>query len=281
MKIAITGSTGFVGKQLVQKFVSNGDEVIQISRNDFSEDRLSQLLSDVNIVINLAGSSIIKRWSEKYKEILKKSRIDTTKMLLDSIEKLEKRPEMLISTSAVGIYKNIGIHNEDSTDFADSFLSNLCQNWESEAKRGEDLGMKVAIFRFGVVLGKGGALQKMLLPFKLGLGGKIGTGKQAVSFIQIDDLIDFYTFAIENKLSGIFNLGTPEPTTNLGMTKALGKVLFRPTIFPLPAFVVKLIFGEGAKVLIDGETMFPKRILESGFKFKYPDIESALRKSLS
>jgi uncharacterized protein (TIGR01777 family) len=280
MIIAVAGATGFVGKNLIKRLRENGDEVISIGRDEYKEEKLLQLLKNVDVVINLAGSSIVKRWSEKYKKILRSSRIETTKALIDAIEKLEKKPELLISTSAVGIYSNVGEHTEDSTDFADTFLSQLCQDWENEAKRGEEIGMKVAIFRFGVVFGNGGALKKMLLPFKLGLGGRIGSGKQSVSYIQINDLVDFYIHVIQNRIDGVFNLGTPNPTTNLLMTKTIGKILHRPTIFPLPSFIVKLIFGEGAKVLIDGEKMLPKRVLETGFKFKFPDIESTIRKSI-
>jgi uncharacterized protein (TIGR01777 family) len=275
-KIAITGASGFVGKAVSKHFVEMGDEIVSIGRDDFTLEKLVEKLEGVEVIINLAGSPIVKKWSEKYKKELIESRVNTTKILVEAISKLEEKPTHLISTSAVGIYNNIDTHTEESINFGNSFLSNLCINWESEAKKAEELGVMVTIFRFGVVLGNGGALKKMLPPFKMGVGGKIGSGKQAVSFIHIEDLLRAYFFVIEHELSGVFNLATPQPTTNLEMTQILGKVLRRPTLFPVPEFVVKKIFGDGARVLIDGEKMVPERLLEEGFEFKFNYIEEAI-----
>jgi uncharacterized protein (TIGR01777 family) len=279
MRVAITGASGFVGKHLTEMFKERGDEVLSIGRAELklSSKDIANILAGSEVVINLAGSPIVGRWSEKYKKILRSSRIDTTHKLVEAISQMETKPKHLISTSAVGIYNNRETHGEESTNYSDGFLSTLCRDWEGEAKEVEKFGVNLAIFRFGIVLGRdGGALQKMLLPFKLGVGGKIGSGKQGVSFIHIEDLKSAYTFVIERGLSGVFNLGSPQPTTNLEMTKALGKALHRPTISPLPEFVVKLIFSEGARVLIDGEKMVPNRLVSEGFQFKFPDISSAL-----
>lgn len=230
-------------------------------------------MANSNIVINLAGANIISRWTPEYKQLLYSSRIDTTSKIVEAINNSETKPELLISTSAVGIYDNKDTYDEKG-NFSNDFLSTLCQRWEEEAKKANT---KVSIFRFGIVLGKkGGAFAKMLTPFKLGLGGVIGSGNQAFSFIHIDDLLNAYKFVIDNNLADTFNLTAPKPTTNLGLTRALGKAVKRPTFFPVPEFVLKLIFSEGAKVLTDGQDVVPKKLLSLGFKFKYNDIQETV-----
>jgi hypothetical protein len=279
MKIAITGISGFVGQNL--KMALSSDEVITIKR-DISEVDLCKLLESVDVVINLAGSPIIARWSEEYKKVLYNSRIDTTKKLIDAFSKISKKPSLFISTSAIGIYDNKGIYDEYNTNYGDDFLSNLCKDWEKKKKKAQNFGIRTAIFRFGIILGQnGGALQKMLTPFKLGIGGCIGDGSQKFSFIHIDDLVNAFLFVIRNSnINGTFNLTAPVPTTNYGLTKALGKTLHRPTIFNVPEFILKIIFSEGAKVLTDGQSVIPKRLIESGFEFKYKTIEEAIENLL-
>lgn len=269
-KVVISGASGFVGSYLQEYFKENYT-IDTISRNELDDsDALVAKLQDADVVINLAGANIIHRWTDEYKKVLYSSRIDTTHKIVDAINRCENQP-FLISTSAIGIYNNEQTHDGSSKEYADDFLSNLCQNWEAEAKK--SIG-KVAIFRFGVILGKdGGALSKMLLPFKLGVGGKIGSGAQHFSFIHIEDLARAYKFVIELSLEGTFNLTAPNPTTNLGMTKALGKALSRPTIFPLPEFVVEWLYGEGAKVLTDGQKVIPTKLVERGFDYKYKTID--------
>ncbi|HHH20020.1 MAG TPA: TIGR01777 family protein [Campylobacterales bacterium] len=278
-QIAITGASGFVGTHLTQFFQEHGYTVTPIRRSDLKDtQQLQTKLKQSEIVINLAGANILQRWSEAYKKTLYHSRIDTTRALVQAIESLDKRPSLLISTSAVGIYKNDQEYTEYATEFDEGFLAHICQDWEAEAQRARALGVRTVITRFGVVLGRdGGALQKMLLPFKLGLGGMIGDGKQAFPFIHIDDLARFYLHAIEKEeVQGIYNMTAPQLTTNYGLTKALGSILHRPTILPLPSFVVALIFGEGASVLTDGQTVIPQRTLESGFTFTFESIEEVL-----
>jgi len=271
-KIVISGASGFVGSYL-QEYLKENYEIEAISRNELSNNEaLLAKIAGADVVINLAGASIIHRWSESYKKKLYSSRIETTHKIVDAINRCDT-PPLLISTSAIGIYDGAQTHDGSSKEYADDFLSNLCQNWEAEAKK--SVG-KVAIFRFGVVLGKGGALQKMMLPFKLGLGGKIGSGKQHFSFIHIEDLARAYKFVIELSLEGTFNLTTPNPTTNLGLTKALGKALGRPTLFPVPEFVLQWIYGEGATVLIDGQKVVPSKLIERGFDYKYKTIDEVL-----
>lgn len=277
-KIIITGASGFVGSSLTKNFTTNGYEVIAIQRNELKDiQKLSVLLNNSYAVINLAGANIINRWSEDYKKLLYSSRIDTTKALVEAMSKCDVKPQNLISTSAVGIYKNDAKYNEKDTNLADDFLGKLCQDWEKEAFKAKKLGISVSIFRFGIVMGNGGALAKMITPFKLGLGGTIGDGTQAFSFIHITDLINSYNFVLNNeKIDGIFNITAPEPTTNHGLTKALGKSLHRPTILPIPQFVLNLILSEGAKVLTDGQTALPTHLMESGFKFEFKTIEEVI-----
>lgn len=276
--IAITGSSGFVGTNLKRFFESRGFKVIAIKRTELNNiDKLCQIIEKTNILINLAGANIINRWTEEYKKLLKTSRLNTTKALVEAMAKVNTKPEVFISTSAVGIYKNKTCYDEEYYDYEDDFLGNLCKSWEKEALKAKKIGIRTIVFRFGIVLGDGGALEKMLTPFKFGLGGTIGDGSQDFSFIHMDDLIKAYEYVSENKTCvGIYNLTAPNPTTNNGLTKSLGKTLNRPTILPIPEFILNLIFSEGAKVLTDGQCVKPKRLLDSGFKFKFKSIDDAI-----
>jgi uncharacterized protein (TIGR01777 family) len=275
--IAITGASGFVGTSLIKYFSALGYKVLPIARDVLNnQEKLNEILNSSDIVINLAGANIINRWSESYKKLLYSSRIDTTSKIVNTIKNIQNKPKLLISTSAVGIYDNKETYNENG-NYSNDFLSKLCQDWENEASKAKSDSTKVSIFRFGIVMGKdGGALQKMITPFKLGLGGVIGNGSQSFSFIHIDDLLNAYKFVIENNYEEIFNLTAPEPTTNKGLTLALGKTLKRPTILPVPEFVLNLIFSEGAKVLTDGQSVVPKKLLDLGFKFKFKTIEDTI-----
>ena len=275
--IAISGASGFVGSSLT-KFFSNLDyKILPIKREILNDKtKLEELLNKSDILINLAGANIINRWSESYKKLLYSSRINTTQKLVSAIKNIDNPPKLLISTSAVGIYDNKATYDENGT-YSNDFLSSICQEWEKEALKAKSENTKVSIFRFGIVLGKdGGALQKMILPFKLGLGGVIGSGEQAFSYIHIEDLLNAYKFVIENSYEDTFNLSAPTPTTNKGLTQALGKTLKRPTILPVPEFVLNIIFSEGAKVLTDGQSAFPKKLLDLGFEFKYKTIQETI-----
>jgi len=276
--IAITGASGFVGTYLNNFFSNLGFSIIAISRDILNnESKLKEIIQKSDVIINLAGANIINRWTPAYKELLYTSRIDTTKKIVTVLNNLKDKPRQLISTSAVGIYDNKDTYAENG-NYANDFLSNLCQDWEKEAFKAKNENTKVSIFRFGIVLGKdGGAFSKMITPFRLGLGGIIGSGNQAFSYIHIEDLLNAYKFVIENNIEDTFNLTAPKPTTNLLFTRALGKALRRPTIFPVPEFVLKLIFSEGAKVLTDGQDAIPKKLIDLGFKFKYKNIEETLK----
>jgi uncharacterized protein (TIGR01777 family) len=276
--LAITGSSGFVGTNLQKLFEKKGFNVIGIKRDELNnKEKLLSIIEASDIIVNLAGANIISRWTKPYKRILFNSRIDTTKALIDAMKTAKNKPKLFISTSAVGIYKNSTSYDEEYYEYKDDFLGKLCKNWETEALKANELNIRTAIFRFGIVLGNGGALAQMLTPFKFGLGGIIGHGMQDFSFIHIEDLLNAYDFIYENEdLEGVFNLTAPEPTTNYGLTKALGKSLNRPTILPIPEFVLNLIFSEGAKVLTEGQCVKPKRLLDSGFKFKFNNINSTI-----
>ena len=272
MKIAITGASGFVGTHLRDTFRNH----IVINRSD-SEDEIVSKLNGVDVVLNLAGAPIIKRWSDSYKKVLVSSRIETTKKLVKAINRSDVK--YFISTSAIGAYPDNGSYDETYSSYAKDFLGYLTQEWESEALKCDK---PTAIVRFGIVLGSdGGALSQMLLPFKMGVGGRIGDGNMMMSWIDVDDLVRIYSHLIEKKLTGVYNATSPTPVSNAEFTKTLGAALHRPTIFPLPEFVLKLIFGEGASVLTGSKEVYPNALLESGFEFKYKKLKSSLKHLLS
>ncbi len=279
-KVAIAGASGFVGTSLQKMFKENGFDVISLRRADIADTkRLAEIIDGVDVVVNLSGANIIARWSESYKKELYDSRIYTTRNLINAIGQTQNKPKLLISTSAVGIYSNSKKQTEDEYEFGTDFLAKVCKDWELEASRANEFGVRCAIFRFGIVLGKsGGAFAKMVTPFRFGLGGNIGSGKQYFSFIHIKDLCRAFKFVVENSSQeGVFNLTAPNVTTNAGLTKALASALNRPAFFDVPEFVLKLIFGEGAKVLTDGQNVYPKKLLDNGFVFEFDNIETTIK----
>jgi len=277
-KIAITGASGFVGTNLTNIFHQEGYDVIAIKRDELKDvEKLTKILDGCEVVVNLAGANIINRWSDEYKNLLYSSRIGTTRQLVKAMKRTYQKPKLFISTSAVGIYSNQDQYDEENYKHGDDFLANLCKDWEAEASKASELGIRTVIFRFGIVMGQGGALSKMLLPFKLGLGGTIGDGTQAFSFVHIEDLKKAFVFTMTNEnTEGVYNMTSPIPTTNLGLTNALGKSLRRPTVLPVPSFVLDLIFSEGSKVLTDGQSAVPKRLIDAGFEFEFHTIEDTI-----
>jgi uncharacterized protein (TIGR01777 family) len=272
MKIALTGASGFVGTALQKHF----NDCVIIDRDD-NENKIVQKLKDVDVVINLAGAPIIKRWSDPYKKLLLESRIETTKKLVNAVN--QSSVKHFISTSAIGIYPDNKKCDESCTELADDFLGKLAREWEAEAQR---CTKATTIFRFGVVLGKGGgALAQMITPFKLGVGGTIGEGKMITSWIHMADLVGMYQYVIENHLAGVFNATSPHPVSNYIFTKALGKALNRPTILPIPKLAIRIMYGEAASVLTGSKEVYPRRILEAGYRFKYENIDDALREIIS
>ena len=268
MRVAFSGASGFVASHLQKVF----SDFVAVGRDDTHEQILEKLRG-VDAVFNLAGAPIIKRWSEAYKEVLRSSRIETTKKLVNAIN--ESEVKHFISTSAIGAYPDGAAFDESFDGYGDDFLGSLAREWENEAKK---CTKPTAIVRFGVILGgDGGALAQMLPPFKLGLGGNIGDGKMMMSWIDIDDLVSMYGYILEHNLTGTFNATAPNPVTNAEFTKVLGDVLRRPTFLPLPEFVLRLLFGEGATVLTGSKEIYPRAIEAAGFAFEYKTIEASLQ----
>lgn len=268
MKVALTGASGFVGTTLQEHF----KECVIIDRKD-DEAAIVNKLHDIDVVINLAGAPIIKRWSDPYKKILLNSRIESTERLVKAVNK--SSVSHFISTSAIGIYPDDKRCDEGCTEVADDFLGELAKKWEEEALL---CTKPTTILRFGVILGKdGGALAQMLTPFRWGVGGIIGNGKMITSWIDIEDLMRIYHFIIDHQITGTFNATSPTPVTNYTFTKTLGKVLKRPTILPIPEFVLGIMYGEASSVLTGSKEVYPTALVEKGFEFEYEDLETSLR----
>jgi uncharacterized protein len=282
MIIAISGATGFIGKQLSDYFLRTGNELIMISRGDFAcgINHLAKVINSADVIINLAGSSVLLRWTNKNRDIIRSSRIITTQLLVDAVRKNETGhcPKVFINASAIGIYGDSGNHDEYSTILGSGFLASVCKAWESETVALNNINLRLCIIRIGIVLGNtGGTFGKMLPVFKAGLGGRIGSGKQPFSFIHILDFCRAIEHLILNdKSSGVYNLASPEPTTNNLFSKTLSRYLHRPYLFIIPGFVLKIIYGEASVLLTEGICVKPTRLAEEGFKFLFPDVSAAV-----
>ena len=280
MIVALTGASGFVGQAVARKLGEKGWTIRVINHKNITlpiRDFNEQFIEGTDVVINLAGAPVSRKWTVEWKEEIYNSRIITTQKIAEAINSATIKPSLLISASAVGIYDSINTHSESSMQFADSFLSKVCRDWEDEAWKAAP-SCRVVIFRMGVVLGEnGGALEKMQGPFSYGLGGKIGNGRQVMSFIHLTDLVDALIFTIENQgMVGVYNAVTPFPVTNSEFTDKLGKILGHPAILTIPSFVLKIIYGEGAQVLLEGQRVLPERLEKAGFRFRYPTLQNAL-----
>lgn len=298
MKFFLTGGTGFVGSYLTEQLSQRGHSITILSRSarprSGSQPAVTLLQGDPNVpgpwmhtvaehdvVINLAGASINVRWTEETKKIIRASRVLTTRHLVEALAAApERQTKLLLSTSAIGYFGDRGESEltEDSGP-GDDFLAQLAQEWEAEALKAQDLGMRVAITRFGVVLGRGGGILEKLVPlFKAFVGGPVGSGQQWFSWIDQEDQLRAFLFVLEHPdLAGPINFTSPNPVRNADFAKALGTVLNRPSWVPAPAFAVKLALGEFAKMVLGGQKVLPKKLLEAGFTFEYPSIEAALR----
>jgi len=280
MKIAVTGSNGYIAQNLIIKFKSAGYNIVRIQRAElYEKESLKKAISGIDTVIHLAGSPIFRRWTKTGKDEILNSRILPTANLVIVINELplDKRPKTFISASAIGIYMSGQSHTENSTDFSKGFTGIVAHQWE-EASQNLDHSVRRVIFRIGVVIGKESATIKKLLPiFKMGLGGKIASGKQPFPFVHIDDVVNSFFWACQNKeVSGVFNLAAPQNIDNKQFTKALARKLKRIAIFSVPEVALKLIFGETAIMLTESPQAFPERLLQYGYHFKFPDIESCL-----
>ncbi len=280
LKIVMSGATGFVGSHISRRLSELNCEIVHLGRHDFKmgPEDLATRMKGTDIIINLAGAPIIERWTTAYKKEMYDSRIGCTKKLVDACKLLERKPSLFISTSAVGYYSSNGSHTEEQHSRSDDYMGRLAYDWEQAALKAEELGIRTVIFRFGIVLGKdGGALKQMLTPFKAGLGGTIGDGSQAFSWVHVNDLMRAFEAVIEDpSYEGAYNLTAPNPTTNKGLTEALGKALHKQALVKIPHFALRLQYGEGAQTLINGWHVIPKRLLDSGFSFTFTNIEEAV-----
>jgi uncharacterized protein len=280
MKIAIAGVTGFVGVHLNDYLQQSGHEVVAVTRNHFkfSVLNLSRYLQGVDAVINLSGSPVINRWTKKNRAIILQSRVETTSKLVEAISVMTEKPNIFINASAIGIYDYVNLHSEHSEMFGENFLSQVVQQWEDAAFSAKETINRVCIARLGVVFGAdGGAFPKLALPFKWGVGGRIGNGKQAVSFIHINDVVRAFEHLLtSNSASGIYNFTAPNYTTNGEMSKALATSLGKPMWFTVPLAMLKIVYGKASQVIVGGEKVIPKRLLDEGFTFNFPDITTTV-----
>jgi uncharacterized protein len=292
MNILVTGSSGFVGSAIIPVLKGKGHEIKRLVRakKGHSDEILwtppdqgpdPAALEGIDAVIHLAGESISSRWTDKRKQAIRESRGKSTRVLVDALVRMKTPPKILISASAIGYYGNHGDEIVRDGDAPGSdFLASVCREWEAATEQASQKGIRVVNLRFGIILSsEGGALGKMLTPFKMGLGGKIATGRQYMSWIAMDEVIQVILFVLsQNALQGPMNTVAPKPVTNEEFTKTLGRVLQRPTVFPMPAFAARLAFGEMADaLLIGGVRVEPAKLARSGYSFRYPDLEVALR----
>lgn len=283
MKVLVTGVTGFVGSHLSRALKARGHTVLEVSRRpgapfDWTDASLARGVDEADAIVHLAGENLFgKRWSAAQKQVLWSSRYDSTKKL--AALAAQRRPVCFVSTSAIGYYgaSDTAVFQEGSPR-GSGFLADLCVDWEDATQAAVEAGVRTAIVRTGVVLGQGGgALAKMLPLFKFGLGGPLGSGKQWVSWIHIDDVVGLYVSLLENpKCAGVFNGTAPEPVTMKELSNALGRAVHRPALFPAPAPMLRLTLGEVADVLLTGQKVLPRRALDAGFTFRHPQIDGAL-----
>src|SRR3954451_4605531 len=294
MNCLLTGATGFIGRRLVNHLLAGGHSVNYLARQrsavldsraafhhwDRNGEPRLESVPRLDAVIHLAGEPVAQRWTSDIKKRITESRVDGTRKLVSAIGKLKHKPSVLVSTSAVGFYGDRGdqILTEQSGP-GEGFLADVCKEWEREATRARELGLRVVSPRVATVLGKnGGALKPMLVPFKLGLGGKFGDGKQWMPWIHLDDLVSLYTFAAQNtSVEGTLNASAPDVVTNEQFTKTLGKVLGRPTLIPAPRFALRAVLGELAGFVLSSQRVVPEATERAGFSFRYGQLEPALK----
>ena len=275
MKILVLGAAGFVGRHLCATLEQRGDEIVTASLRD--ADAAAAVAAACDAIVNLAGEPIAQRWSDDVKRRIEASRTELPRRFLDALARRERRATAYVSASAVGYYGTSETQTfvEESPP-GDDFLARVCAGWEREAERAAELGLRVAVVRTGVALGAGGgALAKMLPPFRLGLGGVIGNGRQWLSWVHVDDLCGIYRMAIDGA-RGPLNACSPNPVTNAEFTKALGDALKRPTILPAPTFALRAMLGEGADTVLRGQRVLPRRTQELGYRFEFPELRAAL-----
>lgn len=301
MKILVTGATGLVGSALVAALAHDGHMVCRLIRPETKTEGGASGTFDVawnpetgelggaavgaEAVVNLGGASIANgRWTEARKKLLRASRVDATRALVAALGKMNAKPDVLISASAIGFYGNRGDESltEDSVPRS-GFLADIVKDWEAEALRAEEFGTRAVLARFGIILAKhGGALPKMMLPFKFGVAGRIGNGKQWMSWVALDDVIEILRFALaKRELRGAINVVAPNPVTNADFTKELANALHRPALFPAPAFALRLAMGEMADaLLLSSQRVVPEKLMKAGYRFTNSNLREALKSIL-
>ena len=298
MKILVTGASGLVGTALIPALKAKGHEVLRLVRsapnkaageagwNPEQGTIDAESLEGIDAAVHLAGENVAEgRWTDEKKKRIRESRAKGTRLLSETLAQLKQKPHTLVSASATGFYGDRGdeVLTEQSASGGD-FLSEVCREWELATQAAAAAGIRVANLRFGVILtAKGGALKKMLTPFKLGVGGKLGSGEQYMSWVALEDAVGAILFALETEsLRGPINVVSPQPVTNLEFTKTLGRALSRPTIFAVPKFAARLAFGEVADaLLLSSARVEPLRLKEAGYKFQYPTLEATMHHIIS
>jgi uncharacterized protein (TIGR01777 family) len=295
MKVAITGGSGFVGQEITKQLTANGHEVYILTRSPkASNDSVHMVkwlvdgakpedqLNGVDAWINLAGASINEgRWTEEQKQKIYDRRMKSTDEVLRILGTVSKKPTVLVNASAIGIYppSEQATYTEESFSRGSDFLAKTVEDWEKKASEAENFGTRVACGRFGISLGKEqGALPLMALPYKMGVGGKVGSGNQWVSWVHVSDVAKAVLYAIENDdFKGPFNVTSPDPKQMTEFGKILGEVLRRPHWLPVPSFALKLALGDKSQLVLEGQRVMPDKLLTHGFKFTYPDLQKALK----
>jgi uncharacterized protein (TIGR01777 family) len=275
MRIVLLGASGFVGKHLVAALRGRGDDIVEASLRD--PEAAATVAQDCDGIVNLAGEPLGQRWNAGVKRRIEESRVDLPRRFLAALAQRPRRGSFYVSASAIGYYGTSETQTfvEDSPP-GDDFLAHVCVGWEREARRAGDLGMRVGIVRSGLALGSdGGALPRMLPPFRAGMGGVVGSGRQWVSWVHIVDLVRIYLTAIDH-CEGALNGCAPNPVSNAAFTHALGEALHRPTKVPVPTFALRAMLGEGADILLRGQRVVPQRTQELGYKFEFPELKAAL-----
>lgn len=276
MKVLLIGGSGFVGRHLAAALRQRGDSVAVASLREPAEAALAAAACDA--VVNLAGEPLAQRWNAELKRRIEESRADLPRRFLELVARDSKRAGVYVSASAIGYYGTSETRTfDEESPPGDDFLAHVCVAWEREALRAADLGMRVAIVRTGVALGiDGGALAKILPPFRAGAGGRVGSGRQWLSWVHIDDLVGIYLMALNPEIDGVVNACAPNPVTNAEFTAELGAALHRPTKLPVPTIALRALLGEGADILLKGQRVLPRRTELIGYRFGFPELRAAL-----
>ncbi|HEX6712545.1 MAG TPA: TIGR01777 family oxidoreductase [Thermoleophilaceae bacterium] len=285
MRVAVTGGTGTIGREVVRRLRERGDDVVVVSRTagdaTVTWDQLD--LSGFDGVIHLAGSPIDQRWTSEGKKRIRESRLDSTRRVIEALRAADPRPRVLVSQSAEGYYPRSNAPVTEDSPPGSGFLSEVVRDWEAEALKAEELGVRVVTARTGVVLSReGGALPKMLTPFKFGVGGPVAGGSQPFPWIHVSDAAGALIFLLDtDAASGAVNVVAPEKHTNETFTKTFGKVIRRPTVFPVPSLAIKLLYGEMGSTVTEGSNPDPAKLEQLGYRYENPGLEGALRSELS